>query len=82
MDSGDKIHGATVHFVTEELDNGPIIIQAQIDVTDQDNAASLQKKVLQQEHRIYPRAIQWITRGKVSFDNPAPEHPCANASAS
>ncbi len=60
IDAGDKIHGATVHFVTAELDGGPIIMQAQVDVDANDDAATLQQKVLQEEHKIYPQAIQWF----------------------
>ncbi len=67
IDAGDKQHGATVHFVTAELDGGPIIIQAQIKVDANDNASTLQQKVLDEEHKIYPQAIQWIAEGKVDF---------------
>ena len=67
IDAGDKTHGATVHFVTAELDDGPIIIQAQVAVDANDDAVTLQQKVLQEEHKIYPKAIQWIAEGKVNF---------------
>ncbi len=69
IDAGDKVHGATVHFVTAELDDGPIINQAEVDVDSSDDANSLQQKVLTQEHVIYPKAIQMIAEGKISFDN-------------
>jgi phosphoribosylglycinamide formyltransferase-1 len=68
IDAGDNTHGATVHFVTAELDSGPIIIQAEVDVDPEDNASTLQQKVLRQEHVIYPRAIQLIAEGKASFN--------------
>jgi phosphoribosylglycinamide formyltransferase-1 len=70
ISAGDTIHGATVHFVTEELDDGPIILQATVPVCETDTADSLQKKVLQQEHVIYPGAIQLIAQGKINFSNP------------
>ncbi len=67
IDAGDKTHGATVHFVTAQLDDGPTIIQAQVTVDANDDAATLQQKVLHEEHKIYPKAIQWIAEGKVNF---------------
>ena len=70
INAGDKIHGATVHFVTEELDGGPIILQAEVPVCESDTSDSLQQKVLQQEHVIYPEAIQLIAQGKINFSNP------------
>ena len=70
IDAGDKIHGATVHFVTAELDGGPTIIQAQVNVDIDDDAATLQQKVLHEEHKIYPTAIQWIAEGKINFAEP------------
>jgi phosphoribosylglycinamide formyltransferase-1 len=70
IDAGDRIHGATVHYVTEKLDAGPIILQASVDVQDDDCAQSLQVKVLKQEHRIYPEAIELIARKKISFTQP------------
>ena len=72
--AGDKVHGATVHFVTPELDDGPIIIQSWIDVTPGDSAQALQQKVLHEEHKIYPKAIQWIAEGKVSYETPSPDY--------
>lgn len=69
INAGETTHGATVHFVTAALDSGPAIIQAKVDVGVDDTAATLQQKVLQQEHKIYPRAIQWIAEGKVKFEN-------------
>jgi len=69
INAGETTHGATVHFVTAGLDSGPAIIQAKVDVGVDDTAATLQQKVLQQEHKIYPRAIQWIAEGKVRFKN-------------
>ncbi len=65
--SGVKIHGCSVHFVTAELDRGPIIIQAAVPVYENDNEASLSARVLVQEHRILPQAIRWIAQGDLSL---------------
>jgi phosphoribosylglycinamide formyltransferase-1 len=58
--AGVKVHGCTVHFVTEALDAGPIVIQAAVPVLPGDSAADLAARVLEQEHRIYPRAARWF----------------------
>lgn len=65
LETGRKKHGASVHFVSNELDSGPVILQAQIAVLDDDNEATLAKRVLEQEHIIYPLAIQWFVAGRV-----------------
>jgi len=62
---GVKIHGCTVHFVTAELDHGPIVIQAAVPVRADDTAAALAARVLAQEHRIYPQAIRWFAEGRL-----------------
>ncbi len=66
LDANDTVHGATVHFVTAELDNGPIIVQAQINVHRNESAAELQQRIHEQEHKIYPMAIQWFAQGRLS----------------
>jgi phosphoribosylglycinamide formyltransferase 1 len=63
--AGDTEHGATVHFVTAELDGGPIIIQTKVPVLSTDTPASLAARVLEQEHRIYPQAIRWFAEGRL-----------------
>lgn len=68
--AGEDMHGATVHFVTPELDNGPIAIQIQIRVNPKEDAETLAKRVLEQEHLIYPKAIQQFIAGTISFDDP------------
>ncbi len=68
IDAGDAEHGASVHYVTHELDDGPIIIQRRVEISPQDTAATLQQKVHQAEHRIYPIAIQRIVTGEVNFN--------------
>ncbi len=65
--AGVKIHGATVHFVTPELDNGPIIIQAAVPVLSGDDADRLAARVLAQEHVIYPLAIRWFLENRLAL---------------
>ncbi|MBX2809692.1 MAG: phosphoribosylglycinamide formyltransferase [Cellvibrionaceae bacterium] len=68
LDAGDKLHGVTVHFVTEELDGGPAIIQAIVAVDPQDTATSLSQRVQQQEHRIYPQALEWFANKRLALE--------------
>jgi len=65
LHEGVKIHGCTVHFVTPQLDHGPIIIQAAVAVLPEDTEASLANRVLQQEHRIFPQAVRWFMNDQV-----------------
>ena len=67
--AGVKLHGCTVHFVTAELDNGPIVIQAAVRVRPGEGADSLAARVLQQEHVIYPRAARWFLDDKLVIQN-------------
>jgi phosphoribosylglycinamide formyltransferase-1 len=67
--AGAKVHGCTVHFVTPELDAGPIVIQAAVPVLANDSVDTLSKRVLRQEHIAYPRAIKWFLDGKLVIDN-------------
>ncbi|WKB52343.1 phosphoribosylglycinamide formyltransferase [Eleftheria terrae] len=60
IEAGCKLAGATVHYVTAELDHGPIIVQAAVPVQPDDSEDSLSRRVLVQEHRIYPMAVRWI----------------------
>ena len=62
---GVKIHGCTVHFVTLELDHGPIIIQAAVPVLPGDTAETLASRVLVEEHKIYPLAVKWFAEGRL-----------------
>ena len=64
LEHGVKVSGATVHFVTEALDGGPIILQAPVPVFEHDTAESLSARILEQEHRIYPEAIQLVLDGR------------------
>jgi phosphoribosylglycinamide formyltransferase-1 len=65
VDHGVKVAGCTVHFVDEGTDTGPIIIQAAVPVYDDDTEATLAARILRQEHRIYPRAIQLFAEGRL-----------------
>lgn len=67
--AGDKFHGASVHFVTPILDSGPIIIQAKVPILDNDSGDALAKRVQQQEHIIYPMAVNWLTEQRLTIDN-------------
>ena len=69
LQAGDAEHGASVHYVTPELDSGPIILQARVPVLASDTAQTLQMRVHQAEHQIYPEAIQLIASGQVAFRN-------------
>jgi phosphoribosylglycinamide formyltransferase 1 len=62
--AGVRIHGATVHFVREAMDEGPIIAQAAVPVLEGDTAETLAKRVLVVEHRIYPAALEWVASGR------------------
>jgi len=65
---GVKIHGCTVHFVTAQLDHGPIVIQAAVPIRSDDTAATLAARVLAQEHRIYPQAVRWFAEGRLEIN--------------
>lgn len=68
LDAGDREHGCSVHFVTEELDGGPLVVQAVVPVESDDSAHSLAQRVHAQEHRIYPLAVRWFAEGRLSLD--------------
>jgi len=66
LDAGVKLHGATVHFVTAELDHGPIVAQAAVSVNDGDTEDTLAARVLAQEHLIYPQAVLDFVEGRLT----------------
>ncbi len=82
--AGVKLHGCTVHYVTPEVDSGPIIAQAAVPVLSGDTPATLAARVLSQEHRLYPRVLRWLAEDRVRLrddgtvavltDNAAAEH--------
>ena len=68
IDWGCKLAGCTVHFVTEGIDEGPIIIQAVVPILDEDTPDSLSARILEQEHKIYPRAVQLFAEGRLRVE--------------
>ncbi len=68
LDAGESEHGVTVHFVNENLDDGPNVIQAAVSVEEGDTAESLQRKVQKQEHIIYPIAVKWFVEGRLKYN--------------
>ena len=68
LDAGDSIHGVSVHFVTEELDGGPLVVQAQVPVEADDDAQTLAARVLKREHKLYPLAIRWFAEQRLKLD--------------
>ncbi|PML77937.1 phosphoribosylglycinamide formyltransferase [Enterovibrio norvegicus] len=69
IDAGDKEHGTSVHFVTEELDGGPVILQAQVPIFEGDDADTVFERVQEQEHNIYPLVVEWFCQDRLSMDN-------------
>lgn len=67
IDEGVRLHGCTVHFVTTELDHGPIIVQAAVPVLPDDDEQALAARVLEQEHRAYPMAVRWFLDGRIAL---------------
>jgi phosphoribosylglycinamide formyltransferase-1 len=67
--AGAKVSGCTVHFLTAELDSGPIIAQASVPVLPGDTAETLAARVLEQEHELYPEALKLVAEGKVKLEN-------------
>ncbi|MDR0281611.1 MAG: phosphoribosylglycinamide formyltransferase [Paucimonas sp.] len=65
LEAGDREHGCSVHFVTEELDGGPLVVQAIIPVATDDTPESLAQRVHGQEHQIYPLAVRWFAEGRL-----------------
>lgn len=66
LQSGARIHGASVHFVTREVDGGPVIVQAAVPVLPHDSPETLAERVLAEEHRIYPLAVGWFLAGRLT----------------
>ncbi len=74
IESGCKLAGATVHFVTPTLDNGPIVVQAAVPVLPGDDETSLAARVREREHVIYPLAVQWFVQGQLQLDRGVVTH--------
>lgn len=67
LEAGEKVHGVSIHFVTEELDGGPVIAQAEVQVAPDDTPESLAEKVQQKEHLLYPIVVRWFCEGRVQL---------------
>lgn len=68
LDYGCKVSGCTIHFVTLEVDGGPIVLQKSVPVLEDDTAETLQERVLKEEHKLYPRAIELFAQGKLKLE--------------
>jgi len=66
IDAGDDVHGVSVHFVTPELDGGPVILQAKVPIFAEDTVDELAARVHQQEHRIYPLVVNWFCESRLT----------------
>jgi phosphoribosylglycinamide formyltransferase 1 len=66
--AGEPVHGASVHFVTRQVDGGPVIVQARVPVLPDDDPQRLAARVLEQEHRIYPLAVRWFAEGRLRME--------------
>ncbi len=73
LEAGDSTHGVSIHFVTEELDGGPLILQASVEVSAEDNEQSLARKVQVKEHLLYPIAVRWFLQGRLQLQGDTPE---------
>ena len=69
MDAGDEWHGVSIHFVVPEVDAGPIILQGRLAIKEHDTAETLQQRIHQIEHRLYPQAVHWFAEGRLSIEN-------------
>lgn len=69
LEAGDTEHGCSVHFVTEELDGGPLVVQAAVAVQADDTPETLARRVHAQEHQIYPLAVRWFAEGRLCLGN-------------
>jgi phosphoribosylglycinamide formyltransferase-1 len=67
LEAGDTVHGCSVHFVTAELDGGPVVAQAEVPVQPGDDEASLSARVHAGEHRLYPQVLAWLARGELQY---------------
>ena len=69
IDASESEHGVSIHFVTAELDGGPVIAQSRVSVLPGDNTESLAKRVLIEEHKLFPKVIHWFTQGRLQLKN-------------
>ncbi|MFU8895815.1 MAG: phosphoribosylglycinamide formyltransferase [Gammaproteobacteria bacterium] len=67
LEAGDRTHGASVHFVTEELDGGPVILQARVPILAGDDEQALAQRVQAREHEVYPQVVEWVAAGRLAW---------------
>lgn len=67
LEAGDKVHGVSIHFVTEELDGGPVIAQAEVPVASDETPESLAERIQQEEHLLYPIVVRWFCEGRIQL---------------
>lgn len=72
LEAGDRMHGASIHFVTEELDGGPVILQARIPILPGDDEARLARRVQDREHQVYPQVVDWVAAGRLAWCDGGP----------
>lgn len=72
LEAGDRMHGTSVHFVTAELDGGPVVLQARVPVLPGDDEERLTSRVQAREHEVYPRVIGWVADGRLAWRDGAP----------
>jgi len=68
LEAGVRVHGASVHFVTRELDGGPVIMQGEVAVREEETPETLAARVLQREHILYPLSVRWFAEGRLKLD--------------
>lgn len=72
LQAGDRMHGASIHFVTEELDGGPVILQARVPILPGDDEERLARRVQAREHEVYPRVVGWFSAGRLCWRDDGP----------
>lgn len=72
LQAGDRMHGTSIHFVTEELDGGPVVLQARVPVLPGDDEERLNARIQAREHEVYPRVVQWIADGWLEWRDDGP----------
>jgi phosphoribosylglycinamide formyltransferase 1 len=72
LEAGDTLHGTSVHYVTEELDGGPVVLQARVPVEAGDDEQSLARRVQAREHEIYPHVVGWVASGRLTWCDGGP----------
>jgi phosphoribosylglycinamide formyltransferase 1 len=72
LEAGDRMHGTSIHYVTDELDGGPVILQARVPILPGDDEDRLMQRVQAREHEVYPFVVEWVAAGRLSWQDEAP----------